>query len=345
MRTEEDLRRTFDHLADTAPDPSRILTTAEPQPVRRSRTPLLIGAALATTAAVVAVPLAVNHHQQQTASPAAHQTIRPSNDAWRVRLSVPVQAPLAYDNRTFGPSSQRIIVADWTSEMTCVLDSYAKGAFDAGRIPPGSPRVKINDNLGYIALLVDPFSPAVKSKQVVWEAAPDTWVSSWCLVGRRVDTTKAVSIARTARLSEQRLPAPYRIRYLPAELQVTGLSSTPHDNDLDFATSLGARQQPLPDQIGPAEISYLTGDAVKATKLPSNAERIAINGRTGYLGTDVGGGATVLAIKGNGFQVRIILAGAVPNEREELIKIAKGLDLAPSATDTSTWFDAATAIP
>ncbi len=337
MRTEEDLRRTFDHLADTAPDPSRILTVVEPPPVRRSRTPLLIGAALATTAAVVAVPLAVNHHrQQQTTSPAAQQTARPSNDAWRVRLFIPLQAPLAYDTRTFSPSSQRIIVAGGNAETTCLLDSYAKGAFDAGRIPPGSPRIKINNSLGYVALLADPLSPAVKSKQVVWEPAPDTWVSSWCLVGRRVDTTKAASVARTARLAEQRLPAPYRIRYLPTGLQVTGLSSTPHDNDLDFASSLGG---------GPANITYLTGDAVTGTKLPRNAERIAINGRTGYLGTDAGGGAQVLAIRGDGFQVRIILAGAVPNEREELIKIAEGLDLTPNPTDSSTWFDAATAIP
>lgn len=355
MRTEEDLRNAFDQLADSAPDSARILTE-KPAPVRRGRTPLLVGAVLATTAAVIAVPVIVNHGKDQSPQPAAQPTV---DEAWRDRLSLPLPPKMIYDSRAFTHRSQGIILGDGDTPATCVVNAYAKGAFDAASIPPGSPRVKINDTLGYFATLVDPFSPAVKAKAIAWEPAPGTWITSYCKVKDKVVQAKATEIARLVNTSPQRLPAPYRIGYLPAGLTVTDLSVNPQadstsDAPNNFISTLGSPQDQTPaaqnpdgpvtvSASGPATIEYLTGLGARVTHLPKDAEHLTVNGRAGYLGTD--GGFNVLALKGDGFQVRILLAGAVPNEREELIKIANGLELAPSATDTSTWFDAATAIP
>jgi hypothetical protein len=349
MRTEEDLRNAFDRLADSAPDPSHVLTVVGPRPVRRR--PLVLGAVLATTAAVIAVPLIVSHDKQ----PPVQSTTAPANEAWRDRLSLPLPANLIYDERGFGRSSQTITLDGGNTRTTCFLTAYAKGAFDAGKIPPGSPRVRINNVLGYVALLADPFSPATAKKRwIVWEPAPNTWTTSYCNVAGQVDPAKATEIARSVNTSPQRLPAPYRIGYLPAGLSVTTLSVNPQNTSTsevpnnfiaDLGTEEPAPRTPGPIMLapgGPARISYLTGPSATRTSLPVNAERIIINGRTAYLGKD--GPSTVLAIKGDGFQVRIELGGGA-GDRPELIKIAKGLELAPSATDTSSWFDATTAIP
>ncbi|QNE22120.1 hypothetical protein F1D05_34710 [Kribbella qitaiheensis] len=352
MRTEEDLRNAFDHLADSAPDPSNILAAQEPKPVRRSRTPLVLGAVLATTAAVVAVPVIVNHNKQQTVQPATQPPTRPANDSWRDRLNFPQPANLPYfDSSAFGRHSQGVILTSETS--TCVVNAYAKGAFDAGSIPPGSQRIKINGTLGYVAVLADPFSPqAPKVKWAVWEPAPNTWMTTYCQRSHKVDPAGAVALAKVADLSEQRLPAPYRIGYVPAGLNVTSLSVIPHSSatseaEQDFIAYLGTDQDeaenPSTGQLPHAQITYLTADSATATHLPKNAEQLTINGRTAYLGTDEG--PNVLAIKGEGFQVRIELGGTVPNERGELIKIAKGMDLTANPHDLRAWFDAAVAIP
>ncbi|WP_112240393.1 hypothetical protein [Kribbella monticola] len=354
MRTEEDLRNAFDYLADSAPDPSHILTTPEHTPVRRA--PLALGVVAATAAVAIAVPLLVSHDKQQ---PSVQATPQHVDEAWRDRLSLPLPAKMIYDSRAFTHRSQGLILGDGDTPATCVVNAYDKGAFDAGSIPPGSPRVKINDTLGYLATLADPFSPAVRAKVIAWEPAPGVWITSYCKVKDKVDPVKAAEIARLVNTSPQRLPAPYRIGYLPAGLTVSDLSVNPQPDSTseapnNFIATLdspadkpSAAQTPdgpvVVSGSGPATITYLTGESATATHLPKNAERITVNGRAGYLGSEYG--ISVLAIKGDGFQVRIVLAGAVPNEREELIKIANGLELAPSATDTTSWFDATTAIP
>ncbi|TDU87007.1 hypothetical protein EV138_0524 [Kribbella voronezhensis] len=354
MRTEEDLRNAFDHLADSAPDPARILTAPEHTPVRRRRTPLALGVVAATAAVAIAVPTLISHDKQ----PPVQAAPRPADEAWQDRLSLPLSANLIYDSRAFGHRSQGLILDGGNTRTTCVVNTYAKGVFDARTIPAGSPRVKINSTLGYVAALADPLSPAVKAKVVAWEPAPGTWTTSYCKVKGEVDPAKATEIARLVNTSPQRLPAPYRVGYLPAGLTVTSLSVNPQGDSTseppnNFIAAIGSAEDQTsvpqnPDGPvmvsagGPVQIAYFTGSAA-ATRLPKDAERISINGRTGYLGSD--GRATVLVINGDGFQVRIELGGTVPNERAELIKIANGLELAPSATDTSSWFDATTAIP
>jgi hypothetical protein len=354
MRTEEDLRNAFDHLADSAPDPTRIVTAPDHTPVRRRGTPLALGVVAATAAVAIAVPTLISHDKQ----PPVQAAPRPADEAWQDRLSLPLPANLIYDSRAFGHRSQGIILDGGNTRTTCVVNTFAKGVFDARTIPPGSARVDVNGTPGYLAALADPLSPAVKAKVIAWEPTPGTWTTSYCKVKDKVDPAKAAEIARLVNTSPQRLPAPYRVEYLPAGLTVTSLSVNPQGDSTseppnNFIASIGsAEDQTAAPQTpdgpvmlsagGPAQIAYYTGLSATAP-LPKDAERISINGRTGYLGKD--GRATVLVIKDDGFQVRIELGGRVPDERAELIKIANGLELAPSATDTGSWFDATTAIP
>jgi hypothetical protein len=325
MRTEQDLRQAFDQLAETAADPDHVLTALhrESHPVRRGRTLLVAGVALATTAAAIVIPLAMK--QETAPAPAAAPT---GSEIWRDRLSLTLPATLIYDSRGFSRKSQTLTLDGGNTRTTCVLTAYPPGAFDHQTIPLGT---------------------------FGWQPAPDSWVTAKCTVNGRNDPAKAEQLAKLVNTAPQRLPAPYKIGYLPSGYTVDDLSVNPRNESTSEApnnfiasisdgkkngrgtayTMVDGKRQEVPDVD--LLVGYFTEAQGAAFKPPKPQPDLRVNGYDAWYQGDG------LVIRGDGYSVRLDNPGGLP--RTELVKLANDLEFAPTPDDTSTWFDAATAIP
>jgi hypothetical protein len=98
-----------------------------------------------------------------------------------------------------------------------------------------------------------------------------------------------------------------------------------------------------PGQTGSPDLTiryYTTASAGHPT-----GPTTTINGRTAYFDHSLPGAIT-LVIVGKGFELQVEDSGHDDAAtREKVLKIARGLQLAPDPQNTATWFDAATAIP
>ncbi|NEA36626.1 hypothetical protein [Streptomyces sp. SID13031] len=195
----------------------------------------------------------------------------------------------------------------------------------------------------------------------------------------KVDLPQAMEIARTISTGG-RLASPYKIGYLPAGMKPNQITATrPADgiaeskeifytllSDGDPATGHRPTAQALsrwnPKPGDDVSIRY---DASKFWNLlgrhGTSKPNLSINGvNAWYLDSSAGFNpdnyllgpvpsaanpkSATIRMEGRGMAVTIqSFSGTVG--RAELVKIAQHLQLAPSTTDLTTWYDAATAIP
>ncbi|WP_328322536.1 hypothetical protein OHA70_27445 [Kribbella sp. NBC_00382] len=239
MRTEEDLRTAFDHLADSAPTADDILAALTPdtKPVRRTRTPLVLGAVLATAAAAIGGPLLISAEQAAQPAPAS---------AWTPWINVPTLKSMRINPRVSTPNRQswELDKARGPWGASCLVTAHRNGDFDPTTIPVDSPTVDINGAKGRIItstkdkpLVPQPDSGLMQGfmtypvKTVAWQPARGLWALVSCETQLekgtpripqldspwRVDLPKALQLAR-AISTGGRLDSPYKIGFLPAGL-------------------------------------------------------------------------------------------------------------------------------
>jgi hypothetical protein len=404
MRTEEDLRTAFDHLADSAPTPDDILArlTPEATPVRRTRTPLVLGTVLATAAAAIGGPLLISHlkdsEQVAGSSPAA---------AWTPWIDVPTLPSMRINPRVSTANRQTWqldkTMGPWSA--TCVVTAHRNGDFDPRTIPADSPEVDVNGVKGRVITSTkdNPLVPEPDGllqgfmtypvKTVAWQPARGLWVLVSCqtqLEGGtpavpkldtpwKVDLPKATQLARAISTGGH-LASPYKIGYLPAGIKpnrvtyqspIGEVAGTGHNFITllsDGNPSTGYRQRPrdpiyrrTPWEPKPGDdlkITYNTGKSWNTlSTIGSLRPALTINGMDAwYVGDGVAGDSgphdpanadgaiTAVRLEGHGVQLTVQSLGGTVS-RADLIKVAHGIQLAPSRTDQTTWFDVSTAIP
>jgi hypothetical protein len=237
MRTEEDLRTAFDHLADSAPAADDILAALPPaiKPVRRSRTPLVLGTVFATAAALIGGSVLVDQLK-----PSEQVADEFTASAWTPWLTVPAPQQMRVNPFVSTPNRQTWqiskISGPWSA--SCLVSAHRNGDFDPGSIPADSPTVNINGAKGRVTTSskVDPLlppptgsyalqTPAQPSQTIAWQPARGLWALVTCQTmaedGTRdihslwkSDLPKATELAR-AISTGGRLASPYQIGPLP----------------------------------------------------------------------------------------------------------------------------------
>jgi hypothetical protein len=387
MPTEEDLRTAFNHLADSSPTPDDILARLTPgaQPVRRRRTPLVVGAALATAAAAIAAPLVADHLKSDP--PTAGEVKLSQRSDW---LTVPIPVGMRDNGRVYRADYQVLdLYPSGGGPMSeCIVSAHRNGSFDPRQIPADSPEITINGFKGRVitSAATDPvitlppeyFQAASTTtgdtrfskltgrpmKTIAWQPAKGIWAlvscekqvdNGWLDAPSNADLAKATTIANSVTATPEVLRAPYRTTYLPAGLTAnfvadyaafapigSGNGFRSRLSDGDPSTGVTEEQanshiNQHPEQGDDLTISYdATEKFLKSYR--TLKPRLVINGRKAFYG---GNGLTIL---GDHFTVSIT-AHNNSLSAAEVLKIAQGLDLAPSSTDKTTWFNAATALP
>ncbi|GAA1605667.1 hypothetical protein GCM10009789_69550 [Kribbella sancticallisti] len=406
MRTEEDLRTAFDHLADTAPSADEILPAIHPpRPPRRSRTPLILGTVVATVAAALAAPLAVSHLKGADPAPAGPDR----NSALVNWVTMRIPATLGDRGRTYRTDYQvQYYIGGTTAASTCLLSTHRNGDFVPATIPAGSPTVMINETKARLvsapaskpALSLPPeyFSsasiapgkgakaeltrylrvPGETMTTVVWEPAPGLWQlitcssqvdNGWLDAPHHPDVKLATSIAESVKAQPQPLLTPYRVTHLPTGLHEQRGNTFDADKGTgaghgfttwfsDGNPSTGAPKATIafngngrPEPGDDLKISY-DGTMKFLERYQQQKPDLTINGRPAWnhsgeavIQPPAEGGKTAapgFTMVGDGFLVRI--TGYPGITQAEILKVAEGLQFAPSSVDKTTWFDAATAL-
>ncbi|MFI7060712.1 hypothetical protein ACIBL3_07010 [Kribbella sp. NPDC050124] len=240
MRTEEDLRAAFDHLAGTAPAPDELLTKLGR--VRRRRTPLVVATALATATAAIAGPIVVSQWNDRPV------TAEPRNSAWTPWVDLPVPKGMKVNPGVYTANRQDYELIGFTGKpwiTTCLLTVHRNGDFDPVKIPAGSPRVDLNGRPGRVvrSTLSRPFIPAPRGylgviqgdplQTVVWQPGDGLWALLTCSSQQELGTLKvpqidapyqaneplAVTIAKSISPGTRTLGSPVKVGYLPSGLR------------------------------------------------------------------------------------------------------------------------------
>lgn len=286
MRTEEDLRAAFDHLAGTAPAPDELLTRIGR--VRRRRTPLVVATALATATAAIAGPIVVS--QLNDRAPAAGQERR--NPAWTPWIDLPVPKGMKVNPRVYTANRQDYELSGFTGRpwiTACLLTVHRNGDFDPAKIPAGSPRVDLNGRPGRIVRSTQsrPFLPAPRGylgaikgdplQTVVWQPGDGLWALLTCSSQQELGT-----------LEVPQIDAPYQAN-VPLALTIAK-SVSPGTRTLGSPVKLGH----LPERLEPGRITYRSPDA----GIEGSGQNFTIdvgdgNPATGFRPRDLTGYATV----------------------------------------------------
>jgi len=387
MRTEEDLRDVFNHLAGTAPDADEVRASlhVDRRAAPRRRTALVLGTVVATTAAAVAVPLALNDRADQQEPTVATQ--RAADENWRTVLSVRPLTGFLETTRLYGQSFQYVgLLSKSPSHIRCSLTVHQNGHFDPATIPADSARVDVNGARGYVAVnrpdrpiislpgRVDPAQPAAPVRAVIWQASPGLWATASCFQAE-TDTNAALQtallVARRLSTSPHRLVSPYVVGYVPKNLPAiyhrssatepfaeviqtqfsdgnprTGIGMV-SGKPSKLVTSSSGHRGPYVGGIEGNDLVITYVQVESELRQHRAAPEVTVNGRPGWWEPTFDGGTntqTTLFVLGSGFGVRIASYGATP-DRDEILKVARGLRFAADPHDGSTWFDATTALP
>lgn len=338
MRTETDLRAAMTRLADDPPDAGDVLTAVRDaeRPVRPVRRRLVLGIAVATTLATVAVPATIRTLSSDDGvrpQPSAPQL----NQSWRLTLSVPHSSGFRVDGRSVFPGSQSALVIG-PGDSYCDVAVYQRGVFDTGVLPAARQPVTVQGAPAWYARFRGPNRiPGIRPR-IAWEQTPGAWVVVTCTTGVVAIDEKAVALRLANALSTapQRLAAPFTVGYLPPGLTVDALG--PGDDGLSVhATRRGSKPYLV--------ISYQSGGfeiPTRAASMP--VTRFTVNGRAAEVRRY--GGFTELFVHGAGFGVKVSVTDALlADPATETRRIAEGLVFAADPADQSTWFDGAVAIP
>jgi hypothetical protein len=260
MRTEEDLREAFDHLASTAPHPADLRAALRPRPHRSRRTAAIIGTAVATaTAAVAAV---VVPHVVSSGAPVADEDKQPS--AWSnwVGLQTSKMMYEVEQIQTANRQTYQFMGGNGPWASLCNLQLHRNGDFDPATIPAGSQAIEVGNRNGQIVTWKkghNPFAPTPKgppvaditpaiAKTLVWQPVNGIWALLSCSSQEHLgtpavpkvdapylaDVKMIMTIARTVSPDPKVLRSPFKvgdglagltprhISYRPAQPRVEG---------------------------------------------------------------------------------------------------------------------------
>lgn len=254
MRTEEDLRNAFDHLADTAPHPGEIRQALQ-QGGRRAahrRTALIAVTAMATATAAVAAVL--TPHLLQSRTQTADRETKASAWAQWAGLTLPanIYATLqVYGENRQDAELQLLTGSPWPTY--CQLQVHRNGDFDPGRIPAGSQKIPVGKQQGRIVTSTKkkPFPPAPlgyrfplsgdTNKTLVWQPAEGLWGLITCEAQRHLGTRTvpqidgpfdpnvkvAVAVAEAMTTGPAKLGSPFVAKGLPDGLTARRITYSP----------------------------------------------------------------------------------------------------------------------
>jgi hypothetical protein len=244
---------------------------------------------------------------------------------------------------------------------------YSAGAFDP-TVMTGATPVDVDGAAGLLAnvALANPGTarvtgigtPPWRVPTVAWQYAKDSWaVAAWRNDIDAHARALTVVLARATRIGgSHRALVPFGVGYLPAvvdrrvKLTYGGVGT---QNAADFGNaastnglfdqvpdhSLGITLDPLSEIFSPRDCC---GDGIFKSdvwlSVAGHAARYSAKMSTLYVSC----GARCTLVIGQGSAAGHLLVGVT---KAELIKVAERITLARSLTDTSTWFDAATALP
>ncbi|GAB3826159.1 hypothetical protein [Kribbella italica] len=340
MRTEHDLRDAFDHLATSAPHPDDILAnlpSTSRRPVRRGRTPMVVGVVLATAAAAVAIPLV--GQARQSAPPVAAEP--PATNPWFTGITVDLLPGMRYSTQGITSTGDHSVLIDTgRPEPRCGVTRYRPGGFDVKQIPAGATPITVGQSRGFQYGSGKNPDGTLRQGAVVWSYAENSWARSECTKPTtfEFDAGQSLEIARRSVFGRAVLPSPLRLTYLPAGFRPTGVSVIRQDPHLAGVPKrfgvYAAKGAPVPGVV--------TADKDQGIRIEYSVTSLAAPSGTTY---QVVHSRPELVVTGNGFKLVISVPATLADGRAELDKIAANLDRAPVPTDPRTWFDAATALP
>jgi hypothetical protein len=198
MRTENDLRESFDRLAAGAPHPGNVRAALQDGRRAPRRTALIIGTALATATAATAAVVAP--HLISSGAPVAG---RPKADsAWSrwVDLNLPGNVHAVGQRFTANRQDFELFNAAQVRLSSCQLQLHRNGDFDPATIPAASPTIDIGGHPARVVTSTakQPFMPgplpyrypAIASvrKTLAWQPVDGVWSLLTCETQRKPDT-------------------------------------------------------------------------------------------------------------------------------------------------------------
>jgi hypothetical protein len=257
MRTEEDLRDAFDHLAEQAPDPADIRAALQPRSAHRSRrTGPIIGTAVATACAAVAA-VVVPHVIAHNGSDSATQDKR--NTAWSRWLDLNLPTHIEAVGQRFTKNRQdydlyEVVQLTWPSY--CQLQLHRNGDFDPATIPAGSPTIDVGAHKARVVTSTakQPFLPAPRSdrfpmlatvgKTLAWQPVDGVWALLSCESQRHIGTVQlptidgptdadlglATSLGKSISAPTRSLGSPMKLGELPPGVSTRQVNYQPYEN-------------------------------------------------------------------------------------------------------------------
>ncbi len=259
MRTEEELRDAFDHLAGTAPHPGQVqqALVLGGRRAGHRRTALIPVTAVATATAAVAAVL--TPQLLLAGSDSADQETRTSAWARWVGSSLPKNVYATTQIYSANRQDSELQAVNGTPWPTyCQLQVHRNGDFDPGRIPPGSPTVALAGHQVRIVTSTKkaPLPPGPQGyrfplfgdtmQTLVWQPAEGLWALLTCESQRRLGTRKiptidgpfdpdvktASTIVRSLSSGPQKLGSPFVADKLPDGLAARRISYSPAEGNV-----------------------------------------------------------------------------------------------------------------
>jgi hypothetical protein len=346
-RTEQDLRDGLSMLEpgigakDQIEAFARELASRPSPPIRpfarlRRLAPMvaLPAAALATAVVVLAAAaLAPDGGDGSPQTGATAETLAPPQDSgisWRWLFSID-SPPAGWRqlNEIIRADHQEAALVGPTGAV-CTIQVFAPGAYDTSRIGADTTPVTVNGTEGAFASTANLSKEAVPA--VSWQYAPGAYAVSFCPQDSVDVRSDALTVASALTARQRPFTMPFEVGYLPAG-QVPDEAFSQTDQARYARGFLGVTGLST-------GISLTTGEADPRNL--DGAQVLTVSTLNGP--RDAAFREGMLMVFYDGFQVWIGLASPTVS-RDELIRIAENLTIAPNPADPSTWFDARHALP
>jgi hypothetical protein len=250
----------------------------------------------------------------------------------------PLMVPAACESGRSGHSAADQYV------LAAVVGAFGKGQFDPSVLRNatavnvnGAPGVitegMVTGSIEWSGLAIGIPSNWAAQTALAWQYAPD----SWALVAGPGTRDLMTAIARATRVGgAHRALVPFSVGYLPASLnQRRGISVSlaAHRALVSFGSG----------PSGPHDHALYISAAANSTGSPRDQVALTVDGRAARYSP---GQSTLTMDCGRDCELTITwLDSGTPLTKAELIKVAEHITVAPSLTDTSTWYDASSALP
>ncbi len=253
----------------------------------------------------------------------------------------PLMLPAACESGRSGHSAADQYV------LAAVVGAFAKGQFDPS-VLGNATAINVNGAPGLLAegmvtgsmewsgLPIAIPGNWFPQTTVAWQYAPD----SWALVAGPGTRDLMTAIAQATRVGgAHRALVPFSVGYLPASL----------NQRRSISVSLAAHRALVSFGSGPSgphdHALYISVSPTAANPAASPGDQVAltVDGRPARYSPRQ---STLTMNCGRDCELTITwLDSGTPLTKTELIKVAEHVTVTPSLTDTSTWYDAAVALP